>query len=197
MSSKNITRTANSQSGFSLVELLIGMVIVLIILGFVASMINGIQREFNRQLPRMEALNNAEMTIDTIVRNVRMAGAQSPSCTAAFSITPLTPSASAGGGVYNALRVQADWNPPDCSLGGVDENVTFSVKNGIFYIDAAQAEPFTEGIAAIRFKFYDETNTLLTDAVANAVKIKYVEIEIDIRDDTLTTLRSGVQVRSR
>jgi type II secretory pathway pseudopilin PulG len=184
------------QTGFSLIELLVAMVIVIIIIGFLAGMITGIQREFNDQRPRMEALNNVSMALDNVIRIVRMAGSKAPTCDT-LSIIPLLPSASAGSGVYNALQVQADWNVPDCNLSGVDEDVKFSVKDGNFYLDAAQSEPFAENIKAMRFKFYDSGNSLITDAVTNAANITYIEVEFETTGDTATVLKSGVRLRSR
>jgi type II secretory pathway pseudopilin PulG len=196
MQLKKVQTEKRSPAGFSLIELLVAMVIVIVIIGFVAGMITGIQREFNDQRPRMEALNNVSMAMDTVVRIVRMAGSKNASCTG-LTLTPLLPSAPAGSGVYNALQVQADWNPPDCSLSGVDEDVNFSVSNGIFYLDAARSEPFAENIKAVRFKFYDSGNALITDAVTDAANITYVGIEFETNDDTATVLRSGVRLRSK
>ncbi len=176
---------------------MIAMVVSLIILGFLSIIISGFQREFTSQKPRTDALNNAQMALDTAVRVTRMAGAKNPACNSTFVITPLTPSASAGGGVYKSLTVQADWNPPDCVLSGTDENVKFTVNNGILYLDASQSEPFAEGIKEMRFMFYDKTNALISDAVANAGSITYVKIEIETNDDTRTTLSSGVRIRSK
>jgi hypothetical protein len=173
------------------------MVIVLVILGFIAMMITGVQREFTEQRPRMEAYNNAELVMDTIIRTIRMAGSKGTSCSDSLIANPITPSDPAGSGVYKSVQIQADWNPSDCNLSGVDENVKFSFSNGIFYIDAAQSEPFAEGIGAVRFKFYDASNALITDAVAGAGNINYIQVEVETNDDTQTTLKSGVQIRSR
>lgn len=197
MSLKKGQLSKSADVGFSLIELLVAMVVVLVILGFIAMMITGIQREFTQQRPRMEAYNNAELAMDTMVRTIRMAGAKGASCNPSLIPNPVTPSASAGAGVYNSLQVQSDWNPSDCNLSGVDENVKFSVNNGIFYIDAAQSEPFAENIKALRFKFYDPSNALITDAVTNANNINYIQVEVETNDDTKTILKSGVKIRSR
>ena len=98
------------------------------------------------QRPRMEAYESAELAMDTVIRTIRVAGSKEASCESGLILTALTPSDPAGSGVYNSLAVEADWNPADCTLNGVDENVKFSVANGNFYIDAAQSEPFSGGI---------------------------------------------------
>lgn len=185
------------EAGFSLIELIAAMTVVIIIIGFVSMLISGIQKEFNRQQPRMEAYNNAEMTMDTMVRVIRVSGAKSPGCSSSFTVNALKPGAPVSSGVYTTLEVEADWNPSDCKLTGIDEKVKFSVKNGEFFIDDKQKEPFAEYIRAIRFKFYDEMNALMSDPVTNAAKINYVQIEVETNDDTRKILKSGVSVRSR
>jgi type II secretory pathway pseudopilin PulG len=191
--------------GFSLAELLIAMTVVMIMLGFVAAGIFGVQREFRLRRPQMEAVANAQMAMDAIVRVVRMAGVKPASCANGFQIAPLTPSAPDAGnnGAYTVLRVQADWNPSDCALSGLDEDVTFSAAGGILYLDAAKQKPFVEGIGKVSFKFYDAAGQPVANAAANAGQITFVEIEVSTYADAAagsnppTVIRSGVQIRAR
>ncbi|MDQ3801468.1 MAG: prepilin-type N-terminal cleavage/methylation domain-containing protein [Acidobacteriota bacterium] len=200
----NVNDKKNRPRGFSLAELLIAMTVVMIMLGFVAAGIFGVQREFRLRRPQMEAVANAQMAMDAIVRVVRMAGVKPASCASNFQIAPLTPSApdaGGNGGAYTALRVQADWNPSDCALSGLDEDVTFSAAGGILYLDAAKQKPFVEGIGRVTFKFYDGAGQLVTNAAANAEQITFVEIEITTYaapgSNPPTVIRSGVQIRAR
>lgn len=195
----------NGERGFSLAELLIAMTVVMIMLGFVAAGIFGVQREFRLRRPQMEAVASAQTAMDTIVRVVRMAGVKPAVCANGFQITPLAPSAPGGDndGTYTVLRVQADWNPADCNLSGLDEDVTFSAANGILYLDAARQKPFVEGIGKVTFKFYDGAGQTVTNAASNAEQITFVEIEISTYADAAadsappTVIRSGVQIRAR
>lgn len=195
---KKTATNKDGRQGFSLIELLVAMTVVIIILGFVAALIAGIQREFNTQRPRVEAVNNVQIAMDEIIRIVRMAGTKSSACAGSYSIVPLTPSGALGGGTYGSLQVQADWNAPNCNLNGVDENVTFSAAGGNFYLDAAQTIALTDRVGALRFKFYNSSNTLILDPVTGANQITFVNIEIDTADAVAPrTITSGVQVRGR
>jgi type II secretory pathway pseudopilin PulG len=150
-----ILKFKNSPSkGFSLMELMIAMTVVLMVLGILASILAGINRQFRTQRPRLETINNAQTVADTIVRLIRMAGNRPVNCASAFLVPPPVPSAPLANGYFGSLRVQSDWNPADCSLNGVEEDVTFSVNNGIFYLDAAQQIPFVDKISALRFKLF-------------------------------------------
>jgi Tfp pilus assembly protein PilW len=189
----------NGESGFSLVELLITTVIMLMVLGILSGIIAGVQSEYKVQRVRMEAINSAQTAQDNITRLVRMAGAKGIQCSNTFLVEALTPSAQNADGSYGTLTIQADWNPADCQLTGIDENVTISVQNGILYLDAARLNPFVEKIKALRFRFYNKSNQLIADAVTNKQQISYIQIEVDaqISEAQITTIKTSAQVRSR
>jgi prepilin-type N-terminal cleavage/methylation domain-containing protein len=187
----------NSPSkGFSLVELMIAMTIVLMVLGILASILAGINYQFKTHRPRLETINNVQTAADTIVRLIRMAGSRPVNCPDAFLVPAPMPSSQLANGYFGSLRVQSDWNPADCSLNGVEEDVTFSVKNGIFYLDAAQQIPFVDKISTLRFKLFDVNNTLITDPNLSA-GVKFINVEIDTLspDGTSVTIKSGAFIR--
>jgi prepilin-type N-terminal cleavage/methylation domain-containing protein len=186
------------QRGFSLIELMIAMTVTLLLLGVVAGVLAGIQKEYKYQRPRMEAVQNANMAMDTIVRLIRMAGTKPPQCSS-LTFQGLTPSQPDGSGNYSKLRVQSDWNPADCALTGTEEDVTFSVSGGYLYEDSLSLNPFVDKINALRFKFYSSTNLLIADPVTNSSQISFVQIEIDTIpvNGNSSTIKSAVQVRSR
>ncbi len=188
-------KTSGSK-GFSLVELMIAMTVVLIVLGILAAVLAGINYQFRTQRPRLEAVNNTQTAADTIVRLIRMAGSRPVNCPSTFLVPSPTPSSPLANGYFASLRVQADWNSPDCSLNGVEEDVTFTVNNGVFYLDAAQQIPFVDKISALRFKLFDKNNLVITDP-ALAAGVKFVRVEIDTLspDGTLTTVASGASIR--
>jgi len=189
----------NDESGFTLVELVITMVIMLIVLGILSGIIAGVQSEYKRQRIRMEAIGSAQTVQDNISRIVRMAGTKGIQCASTFQVQALTPADQNADGSYGSLALQADWNPADCQLTGIDENVTISVQNGTLYLDAARQNPFVDKINAIRFRFYDKTNQLITDAVTNKQQITYLKIEVDAQTSAtqITTITTGAQIRGR
>jgi prepilin-type N-terminal cleavage/methylation domain-containing protein len=189
----------SAESGFSLVELMITMVIMLIVLGILSGIIIGVQSQYKAQRIRMEAINNAQTAQDNISRILRMAGTKGIQCGSGFQVEAITPAAQKADGSYGSLSVQADWNPADCQLTGIDENVTISVQNGTLYLDAALQNPFVESINAIRFRFYDKENQLIPDAVTNKQKISFIQIEVDAQtsDQQVTTIKTSSQIRGR
>lgn len=189
----------SSESGFSLVELIITIIIMLIVLGILSGIIAGVQSEYKAHRQRMEAINSAQTAQDNITRIVRMAGTKGIQCGSGFQPQAITPGAQKADGSYGSLAIQADWNPADCQLTGVDENVTIAVENGTLYLDAARQNPFVEKINGIRFIFYDKANQLIPDAITNKQQISYMKIEVDAQtsDNQITTIRTGVQIRGR
>lgn len=182
--------------GFSLVELMFAMTIVLIVLGILASILAGINYQFKTQRPRLETINNAQTAADTIVRLIRMAGNRPVNCVSTFSVSTPTVSSPLANGYFGTLRVRADWNPADCSLNGIEEDVTFSVNNSIVYLDSAQQIPFVDKISALRFKLFDRNNSVITDPNLSA-GVKFIRVEIDTLspDGTSVTITSGASIR--
>lgn len=196
LSSKSKLKNASSK-GFSLLELMIAMTVMLIMLGVLSSILAGVNYQFRTQKPRLEAVNNAQTALDTIVRLIRMAGSRPVNCTSAFQVPPPAPTNSLGNQYFSKLRLQADWNPADCSLGGVEEDVTFSVNNDILFIDASQQTPFVDKISAVRFMFFDKNNTVLANPQIQSSEIAYIKVEIDTIavDGNYTTVSSAASIR--
>lgn len=194
-------RISNSKcsaaGGFSMIELIMAMTITLAMLGVVATILAGFNRQIRTQKPRLEAVNNAQMAADTIVRLIRMAGSKPTNCPSTFQVQALTPSTQLGNQYFGKLRIQSDWNPADCTLTGVDENVTFSLNNGNLYLDANQQIPFVDKISALRFKFFDKNNAVIANPHVQTSEITYIQVEIDTTatGGTSTTITSGAFIR--
>ncbi|MEO6588242.1 MAG: prepilin-type N-terminal cleavage/methylation domain-containing protein [Pyrinomonadaceae bacterium] len=189
MSGLIIKLKKSASTGFSLVELMIAMTIVLLVLGILASIMSGINYQFKTQRPRLEAVNNAQTAADTIVRLIRMAGNRPTNCASTFLVPSPAPSSPLADGYFGALRLQSDWNSPDCSLNGVEEDVSFSGNNGNVYLDSAQQIPFVDKISALRFKLFDQNNAVITDPNF-AAGVKFIRVEID----TLSPSGSSVTI---
>ncbi|HEX8286402.1 MAG TPA: prepilin-type N-terminal cleavage/methylation domain-containing protein [Pyrinomonadaceae bacterium] len=194
-----LVRQKDGERGFTLVELIITMVIMLIVLGILSGIIAGVQSEYKAQRTRMEAISNAQTAQDNISRILRMAGTKGIQCDSTFQVEAITPASQNADGSYSSLTIQADWNPADCQLTGTDENVTISVQNGILYLDAARLNPFVERINAVRFRFYDKANQLISNAVTNKQQISYIQIEVDAQtsETQVTTVKTSSRIRGR
>lgn len=187
----------SSSKGFSLLELMIAVTVMLIMLAVLASVLAGINYQFRTQRPRLEAVNNAQTAVDTVIRLIRMAGSRPVNCPSTFQVSAPTASFHLGQQYFGKLRIQADWNPADCSLGGIEEDVTFSVKDGVLYIDAAQQVPFVDKVSAVRFKFFDKNNAVIPNPQIQASEIVYVLVEVDTHavDGVYTTVSSAASIR--
>lgn len=178
-------------------ELMIAITIMLVMLTVLASILAGINYQFRNQRPRLEAINNAQTAVDTIIRLTRMAGNRPVNCLNTFQVSTPIPSENLGNQSFGKLRIQADWNPADCSLNGIEEDVTFSVKDGVLYIDANQEVPFVDKISALRFKFFDKNNTVIPNAQVQTSDIVYIQVEVDTLavNGTYTTVSSAASIR--
>jgi len=193
----------SASPGFTLVELMIAMIILLVTLGILTVIMSGMNRQFRDQRPRVEAVSNAQAAADTIARLIRMSGNRPTTCAAAFAVGNPTPYVAGTGGYYSQLRLQSDWNPADCALDDAEEDVTLSVSNGVLYLDSARAVPFVNRIAAIRFQFFNSGNTLMNASTAalnpatQPANIAYIRIEIQTvaTGGTSTTITSGASIR--
>jgi len=74
MKSDRSNPTHRRQRGFSLVELTIVMASLSVILAMLGQIVFRVQKDYLEQRQLMEAKHNARVTMDTIIRLVRMAG---------------------------------------------------------------------------------------------------------------------------
>ena len=185
--------------GFSIIELLVGMVVTLIMLGGVAALIVGLNTQLKSQRVRLTNLENAQFAADTMARIIRMSGARPNTCVSTFTVPAAAPSGSLANNYYSQVAINADWNPGDCALTGTEENVTFSVANNSFYEDAARANAVVDGISAVRFQFYDRSGVLMTAPDTAPGSIGYVRIEVDTASQNgapILTIVSGAAIRN-
>ena len=187
----------SDSKGFSLIELMIAMTLVLVMLAGLTAILSGLNYQFRTQRPRLEAIANAQMAADTISRLARMAGNRPTNCPTTFQVLAPVASNPLGNGYFGTLRLQSDWNLPDCSLNGVDEDVTFSVNNNVLYLDANRQVAFVDKISALRFQFFDNQNLLMTSPQSHSANIAFIRVEIDtiVADGASQTIVSGVSLR--
>lgn len=187
------TRT-DSQRGFSLVEMLFGLVILTLVLGILGGIVGTVNKAYVEQRPRVESLNNASAAMDAMTRLIRMAGAN----TEAQAIDP----GFKVNGSYNSIRIRADWNPVDGDLLDPLEDITFSTSGGILNKQEPGDDrpvPFLESIQSLTFTYYDSGNNLISDATVNNDKIAVVRIELETFSADASPMRftSTVQMRNQ
>jgi prepilin-type N-terminal cleavage/methylation domain-containing protein len=156
-----------AHAGFTLVELLITSVIFTVILGLVVRIIVQTNSIYRTQRQLIEARDNASVSLDMIVRLVRMASTIDPDPD--------------GDGILNRIRVEADWNPRNGVLTDPYETITFwSDGQRLLKQEPTDAAPvvFADAIQSVTFTYADTNNTTLTNPMASASRIAYVTVAV-------------------
>lgn len=185
-----VAHRLSSEAGFSLVELIIVMGIMILILGLLASVVAGMETNYRQQRPRTEAINSANTAMDMLVRLVRSAGNN-------LDDSGIIPGPVGADGAYHTIRIQSDWNPVDGMTSGVLEDVTFSVANNALQIQEG-ANPSTDyvtGVASVTFTYYDNTNNVIADPVVNNDRIALVKIDLATAGSSPMIFTSMAHVR--
>ncbi|NNE67418.1 MAG: hypothetical protein HKN33_12700 [Pyrinomonadaceae bacterium] len=193
------------QSGFSLIELTIAGVMLVIVLGILSSIIFGINRTYSQQRPRMEAVNDANAALDLMSRLIRMAGNNPGEIAGLQGIDPGVPVS----GQYNTIRIRSDWHgatmssSPDGDTNDTFEDVTFWVAAGVLMKQESPGDTspveFLGQINSLRFTYFDTDNAAILDPVTNNAEIARVDIEIDTQtpDTPAMTFGTSVQLRGK
>jgi type II secretory pathway pseudopilin PulG len=180
----------SGEAGFSLIEMLIVMTIMIIILGVLGSVVSGVETIYAQQRPRTEAINNANAAMDMMTRLIRLSGNN-------LSGTGITPGSTGADGLYHTIRIQADWNSVRGGLTGTYEDSTFSLSNNSLQIvDGANSQTsFIDNIGSVTFTYYDNTNTLISDPVGNNDDISLVKIDLTTTGVSPMTFTTMAHVR--
>lgn len=180
-------KAAKNQKGFSLIELLVVCVILIIILGIIATVVGGLQTNYHKRRIATQQINDGAATLDLLTRIVRVAGAN----TASQALTPTD---------GNQLRVRADWNPVDGSLNGQYEDVTFFISGNSLYLrneNNNQLTELTTDVNSLSFQYFASNGA----ATATPSQIASVKISLGVgtnlpRSFTSTVLiRKGLQIK--
>jgi prepilin-type N-terminal cleavage/methylation domain-containing protein len=181
-------------SGFSLVEMLMATAMFTIILGILANLITGVSTSYSRENPRLEALNNANAAMDSLVQVIRMAGNNMDSSTQA-----IFPGTSTETGPH--IRIKSDWNPVDGTLGtNTLEDVAFSTNNGIMYKQEpgdGSPVPLYDHIGSLSFSYCDASNNAIANPNLNHSQITLVKITVTTETPRSPPMTITASVRVR
>jgi Tfp pilus assembly protein PilW len=213
----------SSESGFSLVELLVSSVIVTAMMGTVIMVASQMQRSYTSQVDGAGVQQEARFALDWITRTLVSAGSNPqaitigacPAAGTAFRAIRRDPNAD---GVQNDVRVHADINPPNGVLGGVGgilgctesrEDITISydaANRSIMRRDnntEAAAVPMSDTVISNLLFTYLDNNRVAT---ANDGSVAFVRVTVTAqtpqrdayRNAPLTfTMSEEVRVRTR
>ena len=197
MKASRLRCPSEKMQGFSLIELLVVTVILVIILGILGQMVVRVQRDYTSQRQLIEAQNNARTAMDTMVRLIRMAGNDPESFPGLQAIDP-DPD---GNSVLDSIHIQADWNPPDDDLDDGYEDVTFSTNSGTLWIKEGSGAtlPFIDSVQSMEFTYFNNTGAEITDPITNFNAIASVRIELrsQVPGSPLLVFTSQASLRSK
>lgn len=186
--------------GFSLVELLIVTVVMIVVSGLIGSLMITTQRQYMSQQALIDASNNARVGLDLMLRLARVAG-NNPN-PEDFSFEPIHPDPD-GNSQMDSIRLLADWNPGDGDTDDAYEDMIFSTSNGVLWIQRpSDDEPveFVDRVESLTFSYKDSNGADISssDAVANRDSIAYVDIELRTSvPDVPMLFKSSAVIRSR
>lgn len=199
MKSDRSNPTHQRQRGFSLVELVIVMASLSVILAMLGQIVFRVQKDYLEQRQLMEAKHNARVTMDTIIRLVRLAGYDPQD----IITQPIVDADPDGNAQWDSIHLRADWNPPDGALDDPFEDVRFSTQGGSLFTkepgDPAGGVEFLEGIESLAFSYQDNNRNAIPDPITNSDSIAYVELQVQINppDSSPQTFSSSATLRAR
>lgn len=178
-----------NERGFSLVEMLVVTVILVIALGVVTSIFVQGNQLYASQRDYDEARSNASAALDMTVRVLR--GAQT-----------LQPDPD-GNLAADSIRAVSDWNPRDGDTADAYEDVTFTVAGGtLFKREPTDAGPvaFADRVEAMTFAYRNSIGALVaTPWTALPSQLAFVEVTVRSTpiNGARVTVTSSASVRRR
>jgi prepilin-type N-terminal cleavage/methylation domain-containing protein len=154
--------------GFSFVELLVTMIVILAVLGTVTQIFIRSDKVYRQQRSHLDRRTSTTATVDMIVRLLRQAQniATDPD----------------GNGLLDSVAITADWNPRDGDTNDPYENIRFSVANGaLVKLEPADAAPvaFADGITALNFAYFNPAGgAVLNPLVATQAQLAFVTVTV-------------------
>ena len=206
------------QRGFTMIELLVSTVTMVIVLGGAVAITSQVQQGYRRQLEDSAAEQEARYALDWIGKYIRAADnnpynrATSPCPAAGTLVTAIQFDGELDGNDDNDIRLMTDSNPPDGVFGGAaagactqsGEDVTISLdeeNNTIVFFDnntgGAVSTRTDTVIEDLRFVYRNAARAVLaTNTPANQALVFYIEIRITIRTRTIDAMTGQPETRT-
>ena len=159
-----------SERGLTLVELLVTSLVMITVLGITTGLLVNASTMFTQQRTALEGRNSGAASLDMLTRLLRQSACVSATNVYCSSITP-DPD---GNGIFDSVRVQADWNPRNGLLTDPYEDVFFTVAADVTGrmvlwkrepADAALVA-FGDGVLSLRFVYTNQNGGALPNVVA-------------------------------
>ena len=125
-----------------MVELLVSSAVMVVVLSVSTTVLTKSSTIFTQQRGALNGRNSAAASIDLLSRLLRQSSCISATNVYCQSIFPDPDN----NGVFDSVRVRADWNPRDGALNDPYENVLFVVANGTLW----KREPADAALVVVR-----------------------------------------------
>jgi len=160
-----------SERGLTLVELLVTSLVMITVLGITTGLLVNASTMFTQQRTALEGRNSGAASLDMLTRLLRQSACVIATTVRCNSITPDPDN----NGIFDSVRVQADWNPRNGVLTDPYEDVFFTVAADVVTgrmvlwkrepADAALVA-FGDGVLSLRFVYTNQNGGALPNVVA-------------------------------
>ncbi len=189
--------SGDPRGGYSTITMLVALTLLVLVLGPVLGTVLSGQRGFVSSWEKTRTADAARYAHLALTRQMRFAGSH-PVGSPVQGIDPDP----RGDGVFDDIRLRADYNPPDGDINDPGEDVTYWVSGDTLFVQEAgnPEEPHLLGVDSLAFEYYDRDGVVITDpdlVPARTVSVKVtVRARTTLRDETMDQVLVG-QVRLR
>ncbi|HSG82273.1 MAG TPA: hypothetical protein VLC48_08490 [Gemmatimonadota bacterium] len=163
----------------------LGMIVALMLLGLLLSPLIGTilsaQNGFVVSRERARAAGNVRYAHLSLTRYMRLAGSSPVGL-------PL-PGIDADpdeNGLFDDVRLRADYNPPDGDTDDLGEDLTFFVQADTMFVQTSASgdpEPYLIGVDSLAFEYFDRYGALITDRAMVATHAISARVTIRAKGD--------------
>lgn len=175
------------EDGFSLIELVITMAISLIVTAIIWDISIFLNKRYQAQSAILDAQQNAAISIDMMLREIRMAG-YDPSGKA-FNEGQLLSDGTQARKIIEAqekkIRFLADTNG-DGDFDDDNEDITYELRKGETTLrrkSGGGGQPLTENIESLQITYLDKEGSVISTPVLDTNGIRMIEIYIRSRTE--------------
>lgn len=200
MSSRGwIASVADRRAGFSTIGMIVALVLLGLLLAPMLGTILSAQHGFVESRDRARAAGSVRYAHLSLTRFIRLAG----SSPVGLPLPGIDPDPD-GDGVFNDIRLRADYNPPDGDIDDAGEDLTFFLRADTMFVrsggDGAE-EPFLIGVDSLAFEYFDHNGSVIVDPARIGPRAMTVDVTIRARGDlhadpTERTLSGLVRLRN-
>ncbi len=199
MSSMNRSQAGVAVStplGFSTLSVMISITLLGLVLAPLLGTVLGGQRSFVKSWERAQASSSARYAHLALTRMMRISGSHP----VGGIIDGIDPDPEAHG-VFDNIRVRADYNPPDGDILDSGEDVTFFLRGDTMITRwgaGAPEEPYLIGVDSLAFEYFERDGTPITDPALVTSRAASARVTIRTKGETTATQRTLVgRVRLR